>query len=290
MRRIGHGELVAAWLAPDDPDSIKTLVMAGPNDGAILTRMALDAGYDTIVAVGGDGTLNDVIQELCRTENAVRLGLIPMGTANVLARVLALPIDDPLAAAAIVRVGDERRIDLGRCGDRWFALVVGVGFDGAVTLAVDPERKRRLGRLAYVMAAVRVVFRYSASQITLELDGGAVQTFPAYLVLIANGGRYAGSYRLGDEVLLDDGQFDLFVLQRHGPLLFCVIRHTIALLANRLNSAAGVMHLRAQQVSITSDRLVPVQADGDPIGLTPAVVEIAPARLRVLAPPANGGW
>src|SRR5579864_2151840 len=63
-RRTDHADLVASWLAPDDPDSIKVLIMAGPNDGASLTRIALEAGYDTIVAVGGDGTLNDVIQEL----------------------------------------------------------------------------------------------------------------------------------------------------------------------------------------------------------------------------------
>jgi diacylglycerol kinase (ATP) len=274
--------LVARWLSPEAPEAVRIMVMGGPKEGATLTRAALAEGYETIVAVGGDGTINDVIQELCNASETARLGLIPMGTANVLARVLMLPISDPAAAAAIVRAGYERRIDLGRCGDQWFALVVGVGFDGAVTQAVDPNRKRLYGRLAYLMAAVKIVFQYPVSQITVVLDDREPVDYAAYLVLIANGGRYAGHYRLAENVQLDDGLFDLFICRRQGLLIWCIVQHAMALLRSRLDTAPGVTHLRARRVSVSADRELAVQADGDPIGATPTVVEVVPARLRIL--------
>jgi diacylglycerol kinase (ATP) len=287
LRGEDQAVLVARWLAPQAPDSIRIMVMGGPQEGTALARAALAEGYETIVAVGGDGTLNDVIQALGHADRSVRLGLIPMGTANVLARVLGLPIRDPAAAADIVRAGHERCIDLGRCGEQWFALVVGVGFDGAVTLAVNPDWKRRYGRLAYLLAAMQVVWRYPTSQITVTADGCAPVAYDAYLALIANGGRYAGNYHLADNVQLDDGLFDLFICRRRGPLIGCLFRHGFALLGSRLDRAPGVTHLRARHVSVTSDRQLPVQADGDPIGTTPTVIEVAPARLRILAPPAS---
>ena len=282
LQREDRAVVVARWLSPEAPESVRIMVMGGAKEGATLTQVALSEGYETIVAVGGDGTVNDIIQELGDAAETARLGLIPMGTANVLARVLRLPIRNPAAAAAIVRAGQERRIDLGRCGDQWFALVVGVGFDGAVTLAVDPNWKRRFGRLAYLLASLPIVFRYPVSQITVAPDDEEPVDYKAYLVLIANGGRYAGNYRLADNVLLDDGQFDLFVCHRQGPLIYCLARHALALLGSRLDTASGVTHLRARHVCVTSDRILPVQADGDPIGVTPTVIEVAPARLRIL--------
>lgn len=280
-------DLVQLWLCPSDPDHVGVKLMQKAKDGVNLTEDALAEGYDTIVAVGGDGTVNDVIQALCGREGPARarLGLIPMGTANVLARDLGLPLRDPAAAGAVVTRGEVRQLDLGRAGGQWFALVAGIGFDGAVTRAVNPRWKRRIGKLAYVFSAARTAFRFAPARITLTLDRGVPQQFNAYLVVIANGGRYAGRYRLARDVRPDDGMLDLFVCLRRGSLLASLARNGLALARNRLHLAPGVMRLRAHHVAVDADRPLPVQLDGDTVGVTPTVIEVIPGVLEMLAPP-----
>jgi YegS/Rv2252/BmrU family lipid kinase len=279
-------EIVSGWLAPEDPQSVKVKVMRGAKEGVTLTRQALDEGCDTVVAVGGDGTINDVIQGLCGNSSQAqgRLGLIPMGTANVLARILGFPLHDPHAASRIVSEGHTRRIDLGRANGQWFALVAGVGFDGAVTRAINPRWKRRLGRLAYVATAARVAAKYPKARITIQTEVGPPQDYDAFLVLIANGGRYAGNFRLGAQVRLDDGMLDLFVCLRSGPLLPTLVANGYALARSRLDRAVGIVHLRAREVVLSADRALPLQLDGDTVGTTPATISIVPGALEVLVP------
>jgi YegS/Rv2252/BmrU family lipid kinase len=279
-------EIVSHWLAPEAPASLTVKVMHGPKEGVALTRQALAEGFSTVVAVGGDGTINDVIQGLCGdcSQARGRLGLIPMGTANVLARILGLPLHDPLAASRIVREGHTRRIDLGRANGQWFALVAGIGFDGAVTRAIDPRCKRMFGRLAYVATAARVATRFPRARITLQTDAGPPRDYDAFLVLIANGGRYAGNYRLGAYVRLDDGMLDVFVCLRNGPLLPTVMATGYALARSRLDRAAGVVHFRVRQAVVTADRALPLQLDGDAVGATPASVSVVPAAIEVIVP------
>ena len=174
--------VVARWLDPEQPDRIRVYEMKAADDGQRLTQEALDAGCDTVVVVGGDGTINDVLQTLA-SEDRARLGVIPMGTANVLARVLEIPRHDPACAAQIAMTGLEQRIDLGRTDDRWFALVAGIGFDGAVTNAVSRKMKRRIGEWAYVLAAADAGLTEYATEALAQLR----QQLPAaaYATLVA---------------------------------------------------------------------------------------------------------
>lgn len=274
---------VARWLDPEQPDRVRVFLMQGAADGQRLAREALDAGCETLVVVGGDGTINDVIQALASDDRA-QLGVIPMGTANVLARVLDIPRHDPARAAQIAVHGLEQRIDLGYTGERWFALVAGIGFDGAVTKAVSRRIKRRIGEWAYVLAAARVAMSYPRCHVTLTLDERTPLEFDAYLILIANGGQYAGHYRLGPQVSPSDGLLDVFVCTHRRPLVRGMASDAFALVRNRFHTATGVHHFQARSISLTSDKTMPVELDGDPTGQLPLAVQVVPAALRMRVP------
>lgn len=285
-------DAVLRWLTAPGcyaPEQVRVHVLSGAGQGAVLARTAIQSGCQTIVAVGGDGTINDVLQGILPVEGVkgditTTLGLIPMGTANVLARILGLPLHAPAHAARILCAGHTRLIDVGQAGTRRFALVAGVGFDGAATRAVNVKLKRRIGELAYVLAALRLVMHYPRRAIEIVCDGGQAQTFDAYLVLVANGGQYGGGFRLGPSPRLDDGLLDVYVCLRRGLLSWSVLRHGIALARDRFEGAAGVHHLRVKTIRISADADLPVQIDGDAAGSTPLFIEIAPGALRVLVP------
>lgn len=281
--------LVTEWLLCHNryaPNQVQVHLLREAGAGATLARSALDAGCRVIVSVGGDGTFNDVLQGVMASGVGadVTLGLIPMGTANVLAGVLGLPLNDPRGAARVVCAGHMRSIDVGQTQSRWFALAAGIGFDAEATRRVSPRWKRRVGEPAYVAAAAKLVLRYPRHAIRLVCDGGPTQAFDAYLVVVANGGQYGGRFRLGANVLLDDGLLDVYVCERSGLLAVSVLRHGLALLRNRFEGVAGVRHFQVRDVVIEADNPLAVHLDGDAAGLTPLHVRVVPNALRVCVP------
>jgi len=275
---------VERWLDPTGSRRIPMWETRQPEDGARFAREAQEIGCETLVAVGGDGTLHAVLQGL--TDDRMRLGLIPMGTANVLARILKIPLHNPAQAGQIVCEGVERRLDLGALGARRFALVAGLGFDGAVVRAVPAASKRRLGVWAYVLAALRQSRLYPSTPITLTLDAGSAQTFDAYQVLIANGELYGGRFRLGPTVRPDDGLLDVFVFLRRHSLRRDLAGHALALALGRLPRASGVCCYQARQIAFHAPSPLPLELDGDAIDAPSAIFTIQPAALRFLTPPA----
>src|SRR6266496_514351 len=129
----------------------------GPGDGTRIAREAAAQGYHMVVAAGGDGTVNEVINGLAGSETA--LAVLPIGTVNVWVRELGLPLQ-PRAAAEALLHAQIRTIDLGRAGDRYFLLMCGVGFDAAVTAEVRAHEKRRFGALAYLLRAANLAGRF----------------------------------------------------------------------------------------------------------------------------------
>ncbi len=281
--------LVTEWLLCHNryaPNQVQIHLLREAGAGASLARAALDRGCRAIVAVGGDGTFNDVLQGVMASgvSTDVTLGLIPMGTANVLAGVLGLPLADPHGAARVVCAGHTRSIDVGQTQSHWFALAAGVGFDAEAARRVSSRWKRRVGEAAYVASAAKLVLRYPRHAIRLVCDDGPVRAFDAYLVVVANGGQYGGRFRLGANVRLDDGLLDVYVCERSGPLALSVLRHGLALLRNRFEGVAGVRHFQVRDVVITSDTPLAVHLDGDAAGATPLHVRVEPNALRVLVP------
>ncbi len=174
-------------------------------------RNRVAAGVDGVVAVGGDGLLNLALQVVAGTD--VPLGIVPAGTGNDIARALGLALDDPVAAVDLAVAGRTRPVDLGRASGRWFAGVLGSGFDSMVN-----ERANRMtwpsGRSRYNLAILAELRTFKPVPYTLELDGETWQT-EAMLVAVGNGSSYGGGMRVCPDARLDDGLLDVTVL---GPI------------------------------------------------------------------------
>ena len=282
---------VRRWLEADSriaPRSITMRVLNRPEESAMWARQAIEAGVETIVAVGGDGTINDVLQGMMDAENGQKaravLGIIPMGTANVLARIVNIPLEAPESAARIITAGQTRGIDLARSGTRWFTLMAGIGLDGEAARAVSLPLKRRMGEWAYVWAAWQQALRYPPQHVQVTADDGEAAAYDAYLVVVANGTMYGGRFPLGPSVQIDDGWLDVFVCLRKGAWPLCALKHGAALLMRRFEDAPGVVHRRVQSVSIEASNSLRVQLDGEPVGVTPTHIFIAPNALEICVP------
>ena len=247
------------------------------------TRMALRKGCETVIAAGGDGTLNEVVNGL-RQDASVALGLIPLGTGNDFARTLNLPtvLDD---AIRVVATGHTRPIDLVRVTSdevRYFINISTGGFSGIVDEKLTPEMKKTWGPLAYLRSAASALPDLRAHRTTVSLDNSESLTLNLYNVVIANG-RYVGSgTQIAPEASIDDGLLDIILIPELSPAEIPVLAARVAL-ANHLSSNSIVFR-RAARVTIKSRPQMRFNVDGELVGNDPAQFEILPRALRMIVP------
>jgi YegS/Rv2252/BmrU family lipid kinase len=243
----------------------------------ILARDAASRGARLVVAAGGDGTIAEVANGLAGS--ACRLGIIPLGTANVMAHELALPFA-PQAVAAALAFGRTRVIwpgmALANGHSRLFVQMLGAGFDAQVVHHLPLPLKRLLGRGSYVVQSLRELGRYRFPPIRLCVDGTEMHTSS---VVVTKGHLYAGSYMLAPGATPTDKGFTVAMVNADGP--FATMAYGMALPLNLMPRMRGVRLLRAEHVEISSLG-VPAQADGDPAGAAPIVVRDAPNSISVV--------
>ncbi|NLD74594.1 MAG: diacylglycerol kinase family lipid kinase [Chloroflexi bacterium] len=266
---------------------------AGPGDATALARQAVAEGYDMAVAAGGDGTLSEVANGLVHSDCI--LGVLPVGTGNVLARNLQIPRWTPTTrsamqdAARVLVEGQVRTIDLGRVGERYFILHLGVGFDAQVARTVEPARteaSRNLRNVGYVATTVGLAFSQRGSRMTLTIDDLTVRQ-RALMVLVSNAQNYAGTFRVAPQALLDDGLLDVYVFK--GANTVDAIRHIGNVLLGRHVGDPKIEVYQARHLEIRADTTLPVQLDGEPIEHTPLEVRVEPSALRVVVPEGAAG-
>jgi diacylglycerol kinase (ATP) len=248
-------------------------------DGCRLGRTAAAQGYDLVVAAGGDGTLNEVLNGLAGSETA--LAPLPLGTMNVWARELRLPLQ-PRAAAAAILNWRPRRIDLGRADGRYFLLMAGIGFDAAITADVRADEKRRLGALAYVLRGIVQTLRVRGSRVRLLIDGRATRG-RVLMVVIGNTQLYGGLVKITHRASIDDGMLDVAVFKGDNGL--SVLWRLFAILRRRYSDDPEIAYYRARSIQVLARPRLPVQVDGDSIGMTPMHFEVAPGALLAMLPP-----
>ncbi|MEI7642812.1 MAG: diacylglycerol kinase family protein [Chloroflexales bacterium] len=269
----------AAAVWRDHGWQVEMLPTTGPGDGRRLARQAADAHYDIVVAAGGDGTINDVINGLAGTSTA--LATLPLGTMNVWARELRLPLQ-PRAAAAAMLNWHVRSIDLGRAGNRYFLLMAGIGFDAAITAGVRADEKRRLGALAYVLRGIEQTLSVRGSRTRIQIDGRTISG-RILMVVVGNSQLYGGMVKITHRASIDDGLLDVCVIR--GDNGISAVRHLIAILRRRYSLDPEIEYYRARSIQITARPRMPVQVDGDAIGQTPMTFSVAPRALYALLPP-----
>ncbi len=260
-----------------------------PESARALAAEAVQEGFETVVAVGGDGTFNEVLNGVASESRAldrVRLGLLPLGTANVFAKELRLPMDLD-AALDVLRQRRERRLDLavarfqndaGRPETRYFSQLAGAGLDVRSIELVNWETKKRFGALAYVEAGLRAI---REEQVRLTVSNGKEQ-FCGELILVGNGQYYGGRFELFPGAHLTDGMLHALVFEqvRWQEL----IGRGWGLMTQSLTQQTGMRLIRGSELSIASDRPASFQLEGDRVGPLPCAFEVFPERLRMIVP------
>ena len=257
-------------------------------DAEAAARSAAANGFDAVLVAGGDGTVNEVVNGLLTAPNYPKplpMGLVPLGTQNMLAHELGLPAaDDFQALAAVLRAGKTRTLDVGLAGNRCFVLMAGFGFDAAVVREVLGPVKDLIGPAAYAFATLGALAKYRSTAISLTLDGEQIQS-EAFLVVVANAASYAyRQIKLAPFAAPDDGWLDICVFERPPTNRIGFAGQMMAVLAHRHLRDPSVRYYRARTIALTSNPPIQGQLDGETFGETPIVITIVPRILPVYVP------
>jgi diacylglycerol kinase (ATP) len=264
-----------------------------PGDAVQLAASAARQASTTVVAVGGDGTINEVLNGLLQArppETAGSeppiLGVLPSGTAQDFARSAGIPLTVQAAVDRLVyprpQPCDVGRIRYPAGGVRYFANYAGVGFDAMVAAQAQRNRVGLRGALPYVLGFFTVLHGYENPQIEIALDGGPplVAARPTNMVIVANGANYAGMLRMAPYASLTDGLLEVVIVGDVGRLEL-VASLPLALFGRHLGHPKVTAH-RARTVTIEARPPVPIQSDGEPAGELPAAFDVLPGALRLL--------
>jgi len=266
--------------------ALKATAAAG--DARRLAAETVGEGFDLIVAAGGDGTINEVLNGIGDATNGferVRLGTLPLGTVNVFARELKIPSKIE-RAWEILRRGRETKIDLPRVEffaqgvpqKRYFAQLAGAGLDARAIELVNWRHKKKIGPLAYVIAGLKAL-REKKAKIVVRAKGG---NFSGELILIGNGSFYGGSFGIFPAADLRDGLLDVCILPRVDFLT--LLRCAPSFLLRQKLPEKGVQRFCAASFELAGDSRTAFELDGEWAGNLPATFSVEREKLRVIVP------
>lgn len=265
----------------------------GPGHATELAHRAATEGRGLVIACGGDGTLNEVINGLAAHKNGHRvpLALLPGGTANILAKELDLPWDIPSAAERLVH-GQVKEIALGLATPledplkkKYFLSVGGAGPDGMIVYSIDLDLKARLGILAYWWQGAREVFRYQFPHFRIVIGD---KKLDASLVIVGRTKNYGGPFKITTGADLFEDQFEVMALTTQSG--FRYLSYLPSLLLGDLRGTAGVHFWKADTLLCEPLHKTPVyaQVDGEPLARLPVEFKIVPRALKLLVPGKSG--
>jgi diacylglycerol kinase (ATP) len=265
--------------------ALKPTQQAG--EAAHLAREAVEEGFDTIVAAGGDGTVNEVLNGLAAAPDGparARLGVLPLGTVNVFALEHGIPFKLQ-AAFETIRRGTEQAVDLpwvelqsgGQTKRLCFAQMAGAGIDARAVERVDWATKKRVGRVAYALAFLQAL---NERRPLVECRVGGERVSGEW-VLLGNGRFYAGSYAFFPKAVPGDGLLDVCVYPRLG--WWTLMRFALCAAIGRVYAPPDMRHFQCEQLELHSAQRVPMELDGEAAGELPARVSIQRQRLRIIA-------
>jgi diacylglycerol kinase (ATP) len=251
----------------------------GSNEIADVIR-SVGASVDCIILGGGDGTLNAALPGLLDTH--LPLGVIPLGTANDLARTLELP-PDATEAVEVIAAGNLRSIDIGEVNDIPFLNVASIGFGVDLTRALTRDAKRRWGVLGYLIAALRVLRRMRPFHVTIKM-GGTVHRSKTVHLAVGNGRHYGGGMTVSEDAAIDDNRLDVYSLEV--PNAWALLKILPSMRIGTHGRWLEVETMAGQDVTIETRKPRSVNADGEIVTRTPAHFRVLQGALKVYVPPA----
>lgn len=292
MRQIKRALVIANPTAGQRRQNLYTRYLTALSDAGISlvftqTQSAEEAaekaaaahGVDAVFAAGGDGTVNAVLNGLLRHEAPPALGILPLGTANVVAKEIGLP-DSPKKLAAVLKKGRLMKSRVGCVNGRYFLSMASVGFDAHVVAGISKALKRKIGPLAYVWQGIREARRYAFP--LLEAKDGGRKSRNGTTMICLNGALYAGRFRAVPEGDMAKKHLSFLFLEGAGFLSYC--RYGTKLLCGRLFKDKAVSYSKGRKMEVISPTGLPVEADGDIVTYTPATFSLEAASVRIIIP------
>lgn len=250
-----------------------------PGHAVELTKAALTAGERRIVAVGGDGTVNEVASALWGSEAV--MGILPFGTGNDLGRTLGLPTQ-PEEALKVALMGRVLPMDAGLANERFFLNVAGLGFDVDVLIRTEKFKKRLNGMLPYLLGVIQAIFNLRVFHLRMR-TGKSVQEMDGSVLVIGNGQYFGGGMMPTPKADLFDGKFDICVVKdmpkrRYIPVLAHVVKGTHLDLPE-------VLYFQAEEITVEAPLGQPLELDGELCGSTPVTFRLLPGAIPMLVRP-----
>lgn len=258
----------------------------GPGDATRSARAAARRRFDVVVAAGGDGTINEVVNGLAREEWQPRLGIVPFGTANDFARGLGLPSDIE-AALRVAVSGQAVGVDVARVNGRCFVNVSTGGFGADATRAAPQSVKRRFGRLAYLVSGARRLIVFQLQQARFRADGRVVHDGDFVFFAVGNARLTGGGTRVTPRAEFGDGRLDVMIVCGVSRLDFLAMLPDLRRGSHM--ESPGVLYLRASRFEVESPSPVLVNADGEPLEGTSFRYRLMPRPINLMVeqePPA----
>jgi YegS/Rv2252/BmrU family lipid kinase len=270
----------AVWRRIEKLPNCTMRVTAAPGDARAFAAAAVTEGFTTIVAAGGDGTVNEVVNGMVGSEAA--LGILPVGTMNVFAAELGLP-GDLEEAWAVIRAGRTRRVDLVRANHQYFVQLAGVGLDAQVVQATSWQFKKNFGPLSYLISAAQIAAR-KPPRLFVEADD---QVREGSFVLIGNGRYYGGPVAFFKDARIDDGKLDVLIFKNLAYL--DIARYLATVFMGKHTEQPDVEYFQTKKATVRSDEDVPVEVDGEVVASLPVTFRISSRKLRVVVPVGREG-
>lgn len=260
----------------------------GPGDATTIAERLASQGHELVAAAGGDGTMNEVLQGICRAnarrkpgEKHTALGVLPLGTMNVFSVELKLPGRDITECWRRITSGTRSEIDLWMANEHYFVQLGGVGLDAQIVKETSWEQKKKYGPLSYVISAVNVLMR-TPPMLSIQIDGKA--PLLGTVALIGNGKHYGGPFPVFRDASNNDGKLDLIIFRGLGGMEFLHLLR--GMLLDGYHASEHLDYVQAHEFTVTADRgEAPVELDGELASSLsgPVVFRPAPFRLNVIA-------
>ena len=281
-----------------------------PLEATELARQAANRGAGVVISAGGDGTVNEVANGLVNTDAA--LGVLPVGTTNSWALQMGIPAPNPmipgrktvklvanleeriarplpanyyrkvlLDAARVLVEGRTVAVDVGEISGRYFLMWAGIGLDAAILESISLKEKRALGTWAYVFTAIGSGYRYSSTDVWLNLDGKVIKVSTP-LIVVSNIQLYGGVLTIGAKARVNDAKLDVCVFKGEG--FFTFVQHALKVLSRHHLRDPKIEYYQCSEIIVESNRALPVHVDGDPFTETPVAIRTVSSALKVIVP------